>query len=72
MLKLPSILAAFLVSVRGRLRNCRLKKEARHPMWKNLRQHVDVDDPTPLLNQVYLWCTQRAAENDDQMDQRQQ
>ena len=36
-------------------------------MWKTLRQHVELDDPTSLLSEENLGCTQRASESDDQM-----
>ena len=29
------------------------------PMWKKLMKNVDIDEPTPSLDHVYLGCTQR-------------
>ena len=28
-------------------------------MWDNLMKQVDLEEPTPLLDQVFLGCTQR-------------
>ena len=33
------------------------------------RENTDLEDPTPLLNQVYLHCTQRLAYNDERSSQ---
>ena len=31
---------------------------------EKLRKHIDLDEPTPFWDKVYLGCTQRAASND--------
>ena len=35
------------------------KKNNLKPMWHKLMKQVDLEEPTPLLDQVYLGCTQR-------------
>ena len=30
-------------------------------MWLKLKKKIDLKDPTPLIDQVYLGCTQRAS-----------
>ena len=35
------------------------KKQNMAPMWKKLMKNVDIDEPTSLLDHVYLGCTQR-------------
>ena len=35
------------------------RKQNMAPMWKNLMKNVDLDEPTSLLDHVYLGCTQR-------------
>ena len=42
------------------------KSKILKPMWKNLQKDIDPEDPTPLINQVYLGCTQREAKADRQ------
>ena len=37
------------------------EKQDLGPMWTILRRDIDLEDPTPLLNQVYLGCTQSEA-----------
>ena len=37
------------------------KKEHVNPRWKVLRNDIDLEEPTPLLNQVSLDCIQRDA-----------
>ena len=32
----------------------------------NLRKKIDLEDPTPLIDQVFLRCTQRAATNNEE------
>ena len=34
------------------------------PMWKILQIKIDIEDPTPFIDQVYLSCTQREAKVD--------
>ena len=34
------------------------KKQNIDPMWKILNQEVDLGEPTPFLDHVYLGCTQ--------------
>ena len=41
------------------------RKERIVPMWAKLRNKLDVEHPTPLIDQVYAECTQRAAAVDD-------
>ena len=33
-------------------------------MWKILQKEIDIEDPTPLIDHVYLGCTQREAKVD--------
>ena len=40
------------------------EKEHLGPTWTILRREIDLEDPTPWLNQEYLGCTQREAEAD--------
>ena len=35
------------------------KKNNLKPLWDKLMKQVDLEEPTPLLDQVYLGCTQR-------------
>ena len=35
------------------------RKQNMAPIWKKLRELVDVDEPTSFLNHVFLGCTQR-------------
>ena len=41
------------------------KEENRSKMNARLKMQVDVEDPTPLLDQVSFGCTQREAEVND-------
>ena len=34
------------------------KKKDMGPMWRNLQKEIDLEDPTPLIDQVYVGCTQ--------------
>ena len=34
-------------------------------IWATLRKNIDLDDTTPLVDLVYLGCTQRAATIDE-------
>ena len=36
-------------------------------MWKRLENKIDLEGPTPIMNQVYLGCSQRPAEVDEQI-----
>ena len=38
------------------------KKDNLKPMWDILMKHVGLGEPTSLLNQLYLECTQRECE----------
>ena len=38
------------------------KKQNIDPMWKVLNKEVDLGEPTPFLDHVYLGCTQRQCE----------
>ena len=38
------------------------KKQNIDPMWKILIKEVDLGEPTPFLDHVYLGCTQRQCE----------
>ena len=38
------------------------KKQNIDPMWKVLNEEVDLGEPTPFLDHVYLGCTQRQCE----------
>ena len=44
-------------------RKCRRHQDGWN-LWKFLRKEIDPEDPTPLLNQLHLGCTQREAEVD--------
>ena len=41
------------------------RKESLAAIWAKLRKKIDSDDPTPLIDLVYLGCTQRAATIDE-------
>ena len=41
------------------------RKESVAPMDRSLRKHIDLEHPTPFLNQVYWCCTERVADNDE-------
>ena len=43
-----------------------VEQMAQH-QWTNLRTHMDLEGPTLSFDQVYLGCTQRAAESGVQM-----
>ena len=58
-LVLPSQSIAVLVYVD----DC--KMVGRKESLANQRKHTDLEDPTPLLNQVYVHCTERLACNDE-------
>ena len=34
------------------------------PTWETLQKEIDLADPTPFIDQVYLGCTQREAKVD--------
>ena len=36
------------------------------PMWNNQQHEIDLEDPMPLIDQVYLGCSQREAMVDPQ------
>ena len=36
------------------------------PTWANLREKIHLEDPTPLIHQIYLGCSQRAATVDEE------
>ena len=36
-------------------------KQNMNSMWKTLQNEIDFEAPTPLLDQLYLGCTQREA-----------
>ena len=38
------------------------KKQNIDPMWKVLNKEVDLEEPTSVLDHVYLGCTQRQCE----------
>ena len=38
------------------------KKQNINPMWKVLNKEVDLGEPTPFLDHVYLGCTQRECQ----------
>ena len=38
------------------------KKQNIDPMWNVLNKEVDLGDPTPFLDHVFLGCTQRQCE----------
>ena len=40
------------------------KKQNMDPMWKILQIEIDIENPTPSIDQVYLSCTQREAKVD--------
>ena len=48
----------FLIGTRGRQKMARMKRNMA-PMCKNMRKHVDLEEPTSFLDHVYLECTQR-------------
>ena len=39
------------------------KKQNIDPMWKVLMKDIDLGEPTPFLDHVYLGCTQRECES---------
>ena len=41
------------------------QKQHMAPMRKTLMKHVDIDEPTSLLDHVYLGCTQRECKPND-------
>ena len=41
------------------------KKQHLDPMWEELMNHVDLEEPTSLLGHVYLGCTQRGCKRDE-------
>ena len=43
------------------------KTESLGPMWKRLEKKIDLEGPTPIMNQVYLGCSQRPAEVDEEL-----
>ena len=43
------------------------RKESMGPMWRTLRMRLGLEELTPLLDDVYLGCTQRAAAVADSM-----
>ena len=38
------------------------KKQCINPTWKILMQVVDLGEPTPFLDHVYLGCTERECQ----------
>ena len=42
-------------------------KQNMAPMWKKLMTNVDLDDPTSILDHVYLGCTQRECKANETM-----
>ena len=42
------------------------RKESWAPMWARLRKKTEFEDPTPLVDHVYVVCTQRAATVDEE------
>ena len=42
------------------------RRESLAPMWAILRKNIELEDPIPLVDQVYLVCTQRAATVDEE------
>ena len=38
------------------------KKESIEPMWAKIRKYIELDPETPLVDHVYLGCTQREVE----------
>ena len=59
----PSNIRTVLVRVRGRMVG---KSEDVGSVWKTLQNDIDLAEPTSLLNQVFLGCTQREAEVDQE------
>ena len=41
------------------------RKESSAPMWAKLCQKIDLEDPTKLIDQVFLGCTHREATIDE-------
>ena len=42
------------------------KEQHNGPMWTILQKEIDLEYPTPVIDQVYLGCTQREAMVDPQ------
>ena len=41
------------------------REERLAPMWRNLREGIDLEELASLLDQVYLGCTRRAESTDE-------
>ena len=41
------------------------KKQNIAAMWKKLMKNVDLDEPTSVLDHVYLGCTERECDSND-------
>ena len=36
-------------------------------MWKSLRKDIDLEDPTPMINQVYAKVNQQAVQSKNEL-----
>ena len=43
------------------------KKQNLAPMWKKLMKNVDIEEPTSLLDHVFLGCTQRECKSNERI-----
>ena len=41
-------------------------EESLAPRWAEMRKKIDLEEPTPLIDQVDVGCTQRAATVDEE------
>ena len=54
-----------LVGVRGQDVKIAGKNQNMAPMWKKLMKNVDLEEPTSFLDHVYVGCTQRECESNE-------